>query len=85
MRNKNIVTYFILFMVCPSLVLLNGCQKTSINLTKRSKISNGQFTAQINGLKLSYTSTFPVLGNLSIDIDLFKYDLLNRRNYKRES
>ena len=54
MRTKTIVTYFILSVVCLTLVWLTGCQKTRINLAKQTQISEGQFTTLINGLQLWY-------------------------------
>jgi len=54
MRTKIIVTYFILSVVCLALVWLTGCQKTRTNLAKKTQISDGQFTAQINDLRLWY-------------------------------
>lgn len=54
MRTKTIFKYFILSVVCPTIFSLTGCNKTSKDLAKKTQISEGQFTAQINGLKLWY-------------------------------
>ena len=54
MRMKTIFIFCILSVVCPILVWHTGCHKTRIHIAKKPQISNGQFTTQINGLKLWY-------------------------------
>jgi proline iminopeptidase len=51
---KTLMTKFLLFGMCLALFWQSGCQKTKISHANKTSISNGQFTAQINDLKLWY-------------------------------
>ncbi|MFC1569190.1 alpha/beta fold hydrolase [bacterium] len=62
MRTKTMAVYFMLFIMCTTLVWLTGCHETRIDLAKKTQISDGEFFAQINDLKLWYkvSGTGPV-------------------------
>ncbi len=51
---KSICVYLVLAVVCFPLVYLTGCKQSKSNMSQQTHISNGEYTAQINGLELWY-------------------------------
>jgi proline iminopeptidase len=59
---KNIIKYFVLAFICSAQFYVFFCQQTEVNITNTTQVNNGEFSAEINGLKLWYkvSGTGPV-------------------------